>query len=198
MPAGRSSQTRHGILPRVTDLYTEVNVGGPGLVEFLRALQPTRINGGTHVRRFKWTANPDDWFTGGTSLQAYENFRTLLESRAARRAMPEVLVPSPFPTGSPPDFSGVAGGALGLDGDLATLLVLGGAYERFRGAQREAKQLARHAVEDLVQERYEDFSLYYTDEPWAPWFFDVAWDQTWILVDRRNAEVTIICTTDTD
>lgn len=188
----------HGMLHLVKDRYQEISVDGPGLTEFLRALEPTRVNGGTHIHRFRWMGSPDDWFRGGTNLQAYENFRTLLESGAARTAMPEVLEPSPFPTGSPPDFPGVAGGALGLDGDLATLLVLGGAYERFRGPQREAKQLARRAVEDLIQDRYEDFSVYCSDEPWSPWFYDVAWDQTWFLVDRRKAEVTVIATTDTD
>jgi hypothetical protein len=140
----------------------------------------------------------DSWFRGGSNLQAYEDFRVLLESDAARKAMPDVLESSPFPAGSPPRFAGVAGGVLGLDGDLATLLVLGGAYERFRDSQRKAKQLACRAAEDLIQGRYEDFSAYYSDEPWTPWFYDVAWDQTWFLVDRQHAEVTVIVTTDTD
>lgn len=187
-----------GRLYCVKDRYEQVSVGGPGLAEFLEALAPTRINGGTHVHRFRWVGSADEWFGGGSNLHAYENFRALLESSAARKAMSEILTPSPFPTGTPPDFPGVAGGALGLDGDLATLLVLGGAYERFRGPQREAKQLARRAADELIQNRYEDFTVYYSDAPWSPWFHDIAWDQTWFLVDRRHAEVTVIITTDTD
>lgn len=182
----------------MSDRYKQVSVDGPGLTEFLEALAPTRVQGGTHIRRFRWTGGPDSWFCGGSNLHAYENFRTLLESKAARKAMPQVLEPSPFPVGSPPAFHGLAGGALGLDGDLATLLVLGGAYERFRGPQREAKRLACRAADNLIQDRYEDFSVYFSDEAWSPWFYDVAWDQTWILVDRRHAEATVIVTTDTD
>ncbi len=33
---------------------------------------------------------------------------------------------------------------------------------------------------------------------WTTWFFDVAWDETMFLVDRRRFEVTAMCMTDTD
>ena len=182
----------------VTDSYREVEVTGDGLTGFLGALATTRVNGNTFVRRFRWTGDRDDWWVMANNLQAYETWRRLFESEAARTAMPEVLEPSPFPSGKPPNFAMVSGGVLGLDGELAALLVLGGAYERFSGPHWMAKDIARRAEHDLVEDRYEDFSLYHSDEPWSPWFFDVAWDRTWILVDRRKAQVTVICTTDTD
>jgi hypothetical protein len=180
------------------DEYREVEVNDSGLSEFLRLLATTRANGNTYVHRFRWMGDRTDWFRTGTNLSAFETFRGLLESEAARKAMPDILEPSPFPTSRPPNFAQVPGGVLGLDGDLAALLVLGGAYERFRGPHRAAKDIAREAVHDLIEDRYEDFLLYHSEEPWSSWFFDVAWDQTWILVDKREAEVTVICTTDTD
>lgn len=179
-------------------MYVEVAVEGEGIEEFQRALAATHVNGGVQVRRFRWEGDKGDWFNVNTNLTMHETFRTLLESNAARQALPDVLVPSPFPIGSPPDFWPVAGGALRLEGDLATALALGGAYKRHPGTDRDAKDLARRAERDLIGDRYEDFRLFASDAPWSPWFFDVAWDQTWILVDRGRAEVTIICATDTD
>jgi len=75
---------------------------------------------------------------------------------------------------------------------------VGDAYHRFGGPQRKAKEAARAPVFDLVQDRFEDVEMYDSDQPWSRWFFDVAWDQTWILVDRGEARATVICTTDTD
>jgi hypothetical protein len=178
--------------------YCEIPVAGPGLTEYLRILATTRPVENTVVHRFRWLGDRIDWFKTTSNLDTYATFRQLLESAAAQRAMPKLLVPSPFPNGSPPEFYEVGGGALDLDGVLAKLLVLGGAYERFQGPHVEAKALAAAAVYDLIQDRYEDFSLYYSDHAWSPWFFYIAWDLTFILVDRRQAEVTIIATTDTD
>lgn len=169
-----------------------------GIEGFQRALAATHVNGGVCMRRFRWESDNDDWFNVNTNLMMHDSFRTLLESNAAQQALPDILVPSPFPIGSPSEFWPVAGGALRLEGDLAATLALGGAYRRHSGTDRDAKDLARRAERDLIGDRYEDFRLFVSDAPWSPWFFDVAWGQTWILVDRGRTEVTIICATDTD
>ena len=85
-----------------------------------------------------------------------------------------------------------------FDGDLAALLVIGGAYRRFRGDWRTAKAVALRAADELLDGRLEDFAIFYSEEAWSPWFFDVAWDESWILLDEGHAEATIIVTTDTD
>ncbi|WP_155856058.1 hypothetical protein [Cellulomonas sp. URHD0024] len=182
----------------MADHYREVELNGPDLAEFLRLLATTRPRANTHVRRFRWTGDRQDWFRTGTSLETFEAFRELFGSAAARTAMPDVLDPFPFPIGTPPKFAAVPGGALRLDGDLAALLVLGGAYRRFPGPQRTAKAKAVAAVHDLVHDHFEDFSVYSSDEAWSPWFADAGLDQTWLLVDQRHAAVTVICTTDSD
>lgn len=178
--------------------YREIQVAGPGVLEYLRMLARTRAEPNTLVRRFQWTGDHNGWFRTSSLGFADQSFSELLGSRAARLGMPALLDPLPFSPAAPVRFAPVSGGALGLDGDLAKLLVLGGAYERFRGPQRQAKEAARAAVFDLVEDRFEDVEMYYTDHPWSPWFFDVAWDQTWILVDRCDTTATVICTTDTD
>lgn len=81
---------------------------------------------------------------------------------------------------------------------MAGLLVLGGAYRSFEGSAKEALGLASAAVEELIADGYEQVAVYYSDEPWSGWFFDVAWDQTCFLVNHGLGEVTLMCTTDTD
>jgi hypothetical protein len=85
-----------------------------------------------------------------------------------------------------------------LDGILAGVIVSGGAYKSYRGPAAEAKALAAEAVDVLIQQRYEDVRLDATHEPWTPWFHNIAGDHTYVLTDRANAEVTILCITDVD
>ena len=112
-------------------------------------------------------------------------------------ALPEVLVGAILPPGEPPAFDLETSGPLLLEGELAGLLSRGGAYVRFAGTDAEAKRLAADAARDLLQDRYEDFRVYFSCAVWTPWFDDVAWDATWLLVDDVNMEVTVLVTTDT-
>jgi hypothetical protein len=180
--------------------YSHVPVGGTGLDQYLQALAPTRANGGTVVCRLKATgmAEPSRWFSTATFADEHEAFRGLLTSDAAGSAMPDVVVGEVFPPGQPPVFHQVTSGALLLEGELAGMLSRGGAYVPYAGTDAEAKQLAAAAARDLLQDRYEDFRVFFSDVPWTSWFFDIAWDVTWLLVDDANHEVTIIVSTDTD
>jgi hypothetical protein len=53
-------------------------------------------------------------------------------------------------------------------------------------------------VDALVGERHNDFKSYRSHQAWAPWFYNIAWDVTWVLIDARNAAVSLLCVTDTD
>lgn len=75
---------------------------GAGIGEYLRLLAQTRTEHNTKLRRFAWTGPAAGWFDTATNLTTNESFRSLLESDAARTAMPETLEPSPFPSGTHP------------------------------------------------------------------------------------------------
>ena len=180
--------------------YVEQSVDGPGVARYLEALAPTRKDGATKVVRLKAVDVADSaaWFRTGALIYEHETFRNLFTSEAAMHALPEVLVGSIFPSGEPPAFDLVTSGPLMLEGELAGLLSRGGAYVRFAGTDSEAKRLAADAARDLLQDRYEDFRVYFSYAAWSSWFDDIAWDATWVLVDDVNREVTILVTTDTD
>lgn len=145
-----------------------------------------------------WPLARAGWFPTSTKLLEYASFRELLSSEAVRTVLPELHVPDPFPVSSPPEFPASSCRTLTLDGELAATLWHGGAYHRFSGSAAEAKQLASSAVYELIQDRHEDFRVFYSDEAWTSWFLDIAWDRTWLLIDDSRLEATLLCLTDSD
>jgi len=51
---------------------------------------------------------------------------------------------------------------------------------------------------ERIGERFTDFQIACSSVGWSEWFQCPAWDGTWILTDKRNEHVTVICITDTD
>lgn len=171
----------------------------PALDRFLDALDATLMNGGYLIGRWRAAEYSEvtQWFVSRNRLDYCELFRTLFDSPAFRERLPELEVPVDLgrvPAGLKQQMSG----SLMLDGAWAGLLVSGGAHRRFEGSAREAKALASAATEAIIGDRFEDFRVDVSYEAWTPWFADVAWDCTYVLTDLRNAEITVLCTTDTD
>lgn len=171
----------------------------PALDRYLDALGSTRTNGGYLVGRWRAVACSDvtHWFASRNRLDEYELFRTLVVSSAFRSRLPDLKVPDD-PGRVPGGLTEEWAGSLTLDGAWAGLLVEGGAYGRFAGTAREAKTIAAAATDALMGDRFEDFRVDVSHEAWTPWFADVAWDATYVLTDLRDAEVTVLCMTDTD
>lgn len=87
---------------------------------------------------------------------------------------------------------------LTLDGDFAQHLVRGGAYEDFKGTMAGVKEIGRKFSEYIFQNRFEEVKLFSSEDAWTQWFFDIAWDKTWIILDEGEQKLWIICITDTD
>lgn len=167
----------------------------PPFQELLAALQTTHVNGGALFARFHLLADPVlHWFGSRNRLDEILFFERFLTSSALRAALPE-LQPGEVLT-TDPAFEW--GSAFTLDGELARRLSGGGAYERFRGTAREAKAAAWRGCRDLLDERYDEVLVYRSLKPWSPWFQDVAWDATWLGIDKRDLTVWLLCVTDTD
>ncbi len=166
---------------------------------YLTEVRTTHINGGYLLGRWRATRYSDvtAWFAARNRLDEYEMHRLLFDSPIVRRDLSSLEIPAGLDR-VPGGLKEVPGGALILDGVLATIIVQGGAYESFKGSAAEAKRLADEAVAALTQRRYEDFRVDQSFVPWTTWFSDVAWDHTLVLTDRRNAEMTVLCITDTD
>ncbi|MEN9621160.1 MAG: hypothetical protein RL499_1353 [Actinomycetota bacterium] len=166
---------------------------------FLGELSRINTLGGYQFGRWRARRFPAEasWFVSRNMTTYYELFRVLFDDPLIRSDLAALQIPT--------DLSNFRGtlheerhGALMLDGMWAGLLIDGGAYAKFEGSHRDAKGLAGEAVESLIEGRYEDFRLDTSDSAWTPWFRDVAWDRTFVLTDRANAEITVLCVTDMD
>lgn len=173
-------------------------IESPPMERYLDQIRATHVNGGFLLGRWRATQYDDvtAWFAARNRLDEYEMHRLLFEHPTVRRDLVTLEIPPKLDRGG--GFKEVPGGALNLDGILATIIVQGGAYREFQGPAAQAKQLADEAVADLTGRRYEDFRLDQSNTAWTPWFYDVAWDYTLVLTDYRNAEMTVLCITDTD
>lgn len=63
-----------------------------------------------------------------------------------------------------------------------------------------AKKVADTFVEQVIGERFEQFHVADSNDPWSDWFYDIVptWDHTWLITDLRDDLATLICVTDTD
>ncbi|GGU51343.1 hypothetical protein [Lentzea flava] len=181
-------------MPRRDDTtitWARVEVSAPALDRYLEQLAATHVNGGYLIGRWRAVEHP------GTVVRVDSgHLRSFFDDQVVRDGLSELRIPAPLTDalGFEPQWAG----SLCLDGVLAGLIVTGGAYERYKGPAAEAKALAVAAVEALTQNRFADFRVDISTVAWTPWFYDIAWDHTLVLTDLANAELTVLCITDTD
>jgi hypothetical protein len=167
----------------------------PAIDTLLDALRATNANGGAVFARFRiGTSATLQWVAARNRWPDYGLLDSFLRSPPVRLALPELKVGERLR--AKPTWTEKS--ALTLGGELANELVVGGAYVSFQGPAAEAKAIGEAFCAALFGDRFGDIQLYETRTPWAPWFFDVAWDGTWIIVDKRERAISLLCVTDTD
>jgi hypothetical protein len=89
--------------------------------------------------------------------------------------------------------------AFSLDGELARWLSFGGAYST-AGYMRpsEAKRMAMAACSEWFGERYDEVDAFCSGDAWTSFFHGIAWDSTWVVLDKRTRRVQFLCGTDAD
>jgi hypothetical protein len=176
--------------------FTRATVNSPGALRLVDTFRSILTNGGAHIAAFT-VDDVDDtahWFLSRNRFGEYGFIKQLLTSDALTSALPD-LVPI---DANPMDANFEESSALLLDGQLAGALVWGGPYGKFDGSEAEAKRVGVEVCSELIGDRYEDFRVDRSHGSWADWFHAVAWDCTWVITDKRNERVTLLCITDTD
>jgi hypothetical protein len=174
--------------------FAHVDFTAPALEELLVELRATHANGGAEFAMFTIKADPTlDWFISRNRFIEIDLFEHLFRSVAFRAALPKLQGPAELKS-----LEWEWSSSYLFDGDLARTLMGGGAYERYKRGGSEAKRLGAAVCAELFGDRYEEVQFFKTFEPWSDWFFDVAWDTTWIAVDKRTNRIWTLCVTDTD
>jgi hypothetical protein len=188
-------------MPLSTDLrelllnveVSQVNLEHAAIDEFLAACREIYQNGGAFFGCFTVTTNPTlDWLLSRNKVEIALDRAPLLQSDAVFNAFPE-LGKDPR-VRAEPKWEGMSD--LTFSGELAHSLRFGGAYRSIPTSR--AIMLADNLRQCLFQDRYDDICVLRSFTPWNSWFWDIAWDQTWFLLDKRMQRFYLLLLTDTD
>jgi hypothetical protein len=172
---------------------TREDLKDPAMDQLLKALRGVHDNGGAEFVSFKLPAHQLlEW------ARTRNRFNEIIEKFVS---LPQVQASGPpfQPMGKPETKLELEiSHALTLDGEIARALVFGGAYTRFSGGGKTAKQLTSKFCYALFQDRFDDIVVYKAHSAWSNWFKDVAWDKTWFCFDSREMRLSVLSMTDTD
>ena len=85
-----------------------------------------------------------------------------------------------------------------LGGSLAWILHAGGAYEQPKWNGKKSKAIGEKAAVSLINDDYENTLVYESGCAWCDLFYDVAWDSTFIVLNKKERQLHILTATDTD
>ncbi|HMW02816.1 MAG TPA: hypothetical protein PKE58_21945 [Acidobacteriota bacterium] len=117
-----------------------------------------------------------------------------LKSQTVKQAVPELkvddelMLPALHPLNS-----------YELEGSLTQILINGGAYTQWESSEDEARSLTRNFLNLVAAEKYRSHVSgirFYS--AWTDWFYDVAWDSTFVIYNAATQKWWLLCTTDTD
>ena len=84
----------------------------------------------------------------------------------------------------------------GLCGEIAGVLVAGGADLTGRMPSGTAHRVAHDGVGALIGQRADACMVLRSRVAWSSWFACDAWDRTWIIADSVKDQVWLLCVTD--
>jgi len=172
--------------------YSEQPVTDPRLNAYLSELTPLYVNGRVLFRCFQPTDSAAFQAASRHDLRGLDHLLTsFLSAPTVRLALTELQLPSKF-KGSPP-FHYYS--AFEMEGALTVALLRGGAYKRFAGSEDEARRLARGFVSAIGHDYAEVFKI---TAAWTDWFYDVAWDSSFVVLSQQQLKWWVLCMTDTD
>jgi hypothetical protein len=175
-------------------VFTSAPIENASVEKLLTELCATHVNGGAVFGRFKFANIPNlHWFVSRNRFDEIHFIEHLLCSDAFRVTLPQIKSPKTLEPIKWEWWSSYL-----IAGDWARTLMTGGAYEKFKRGGREALTIGERARFALFEDRFEDVQIFRAWVPWSDWYYDVAWDMTWVGIDKRDLTAWVLCLTDTD
>lgn len=180
----------------LTDVaITPIPHAAPAIDEVLARFRQTYCNGNALFAAFEIGAEPAlDWHIGRNQLHLDTILARLLVHPAIRAGLPDLIIdPSPLP-----DIEFELHDSLEVDTLLARALYHGGAYWHATGSGMPEKALALRFCDALFELRFDEIAFYTSSTAWTDWFYDIAWDKTFVVLDKRHRRLFLLAVTDTD
>jgi len=172
---------------------TRVESHSPSVVEYINSLKKYYVNGSVKYECFSLGESEVlDWYCSRNQLKELLFFWKVWE-------LPEIsntLKINEIDEDSNKAFEWSSPFILG--GSLAWVLHNGGAYEKPTWSGSESKNLGDQAASDLIENDYENTLVFDSGKAWCSFFYDVAWDSTWVVLNKEKRLLHIIMATDTD
>ncbi|MED2182371.1 hypothetical protein [Bacillus wiedmannii] len=174
--------------------FEKIDTNDLSIEQLIHTFKEQNVNGGAVISCFK--VHKENFFKEIPHLKdGYEHFfRRIFNSLDIMHNLEELKIH----TSEKYKFQFQYRSAVMLDGSIAFQIIRGGAYEEFKERPVIAKQLAVNVCQYMFQDRYEDIKVFESYRPWTDWFYDVAWDATWMVLDSKERKMWLICATDTD
>lgn len=166
----------------------------PAAERLVHALQKTHVNGGVAFAVFSIAGNPDlDWFLSRNRWEEIGFPEHFLRSSAVATALAD-LCEEPISD----SFGFEWASAFTFAGELTRTLSEGGAYVKHEGGPGDAFAITDGFRRWLMGDRFGEVLVLKSLKPWSAWFYGIAWDVTWLVVDKRKRNVSVLAVTDTD
>ena len=167
----------------------------PFTLEYIQALQRRYENGHVFFASFQGAAHRVfDWYVARNDLQGLLFFHKFWHTPTPARVLSELRVPASY--ANDPRFQSTS--SFTFAGEIVSQLYHGGAYHESHGSGAEEMLLAERSAHELIQNRFSEVLVFVNHTAWTDFFFDIAWDGTWILLDKRDRAIHILAATDTD
>ncbi len=171
--------------------YAEQPLTDARLEAYVAALRPLYANGRVLLRCFQPTDTVAFHSASRHDLRGLDHLLSaFLSAPTIQVFLGELHIPSPLKLPAYHYYS-----VYEMEGALTVTLLRGGAYKRFAGTEDEARRLSREFVAAIGHEHAQVFKIV---GAWTDWFYDVAWDSSFVIFDAQRMRWWILCMTDTD
>ena len=184
-------QDRKDMWENLTISHFELN--SPAINEYKSELEKLYVNGSVKCEMFLLGESEVlDWYVSRNQLKEMLFFWKLWEHPVVN----EALKINDIDEDSNKLFKESSPFILG--GGLAWVLDCGGAYNEPAWEGSKSKELGEKAALELLNDDFDNCVVFEAGGAWCGYFYDVAWDYTWVVLNKSTRMLKVIMATDTD
>lgn len=178
-------------------VINEEIIDDPTILTFIELLKKVDYNTKEIVKSYTVQSNNIiDWYAQRNGFNETDFFFYFFNNPNVLKTLPEEFSKNNIDSNTFKDYTNV----YCLYNILADIIIFDGAYVRFKGNPQNIRELTDKVCYAMYEHRYEDILVYtYTGRgTWCSWFYNVVWDHSIIVIDKKMMKLWVILYTDTD